>query len=1355
MRFWLFIVLTLIFRCVQSQQMEVVSANSGFFTPENLIKDVFLQDGVQILNIKYTGSKRSVGYFFNGQNAVSMERGIILSTGLVESASNQNLSTNNASSGLSVANTTDPDLLQLASGSTEASLYEIEFIPLADTLRFRYAFASEEYPEFVCQFNDIFAFFLSGPGISGPYSNGGRNIATIPGQANTPVSINTVNSGNPAVANCPARNQNLFRINPFGSTSMVYDGHTVVLTATAVVVPCQRYIIKLAVADNRDNAFDSAVFLEARSFGAGSIKPELITASREEVIKEGCTPGKIVFRSSRKLPSDKIIPLTIQGNAQNGIDYQFLPSQVILPAGQDSLVLTINAIEDNITEGLETLLISFPTSICSRDTFSLSITENDLVPPNLPTDTTICPGRPILLNGTLPITIPQPKTFTDTIDKRISPPLTNVFSPIPVSGVGPTFLGPDMIESVCINVKHRWLDDLDIALVGPDGQFMVLTTDNGGNSNDYLGTCFKPASSIPITSVNDTIRRLFPPSGIVPAAVTQSFFNGSYSPEGKWGDLWPGRNKSNGTWKLSVIDDVAEIPEQAGVICDWSITFKPNFSLNYQWSKDADDPLNPITTLRPKTPGNYFVSATDRFGCTVKDSIQVKFFPGVLPPNPLCTSLSENSVTIGWTQDPTSLGYQLSINGGAFTSIPTGINAFTTNGLSLGQAVQYIVQAQGSGACGNVQDTVVCITRECSSPDVRLDSLIAPSCNGGNNGRVQMNVTGPNGPYTIFLDGKNNTSGRFSGLLANSYPVLIKDRFGCDTSFNIVVPSRPALALSNIQIIKPISCFGENDGILSVSPSGGTPPYRLQWSNGMSGVVATTFSAGDITVVVLDTLGCRLQSPILRLVEPSELVLVVQLDSITCFGSNNGSIRLSANGGTLPYSFSNLPANGSGPIWTNLQPRIYNPQVQDGNGCIARGTKEITDPDKVSIEEEIQKESCDPGGDGRITLILSGGKKPYSIVWSNNSTASTLFNISSGIFQVTVSDQNGCRENKSIFLDNYGLFDLDLQVNSVSCAEREDGKISINPSNGVPPFTYNWQDGNRQSERTGLKSGNYSVTISDFAGCKVDTMILIQPADTLRMSFQKQDPRCFGDSNGKIEFSGTGGKLPYQFSFEGDLFSSKSTFIRLPQGLFLNHSIKDSNGCLAKIDSINLAGKEQLLAEISPQDTTVLYQENIVFESEIQNGVAPFQISWQSLPFDSAYICEGCQRLDFIAEKDIRIRLAVIDANGCKVSTDAKLDVIFPNKILVPTAFSPNGDGENDVFAPLGPPIFKIEAFKIFNTWGGLVFDKSNFSIGSPTLSWDGNYQGRPSDSGVYTWFLIAKGPQGFINLEGNVTLLR
>lgn len=361
-------------------------------TPSQLVEDVLVGSCVEVFNIRFNGvdapttARPGTGSFTNGAlTNLGLGSGIILSTGPVNQIAGP--ASNFQSQALTPNFTTDPDLQAITGiGINNAAVLEFDFIPNGDSISFRYVFGSEEYPEFVCsQFNDAFGFFLSGPGINGPFTNNAINIARVP-DTTTPVSINTVNNGlnnNPIDPTCPAVNSQ-FYVNNTGGSSIVYDGFTAVLTARAAVQCNQVYRIKLAIADASDQIYDSGVFLEAGSFSSVPFVPQLTPgpAIVGNTILESCLELAMdIQRTSCDLSSTETVTLSYGGTAEMGVDLTpAFPTVLEFGPGQDIISIPFFATVD--PDGPETFTISLSTIDCNGNpttaTFEFII---DALPP--------------------------------------------------------------------------------------------------------------------------------------------------------------------------------------------------------------------------------------------------------------------------------------------------------------------------------------------------------------------------------------------------------------------------------------------------------------------------------------------------------------------------------------------------------------------------------------------------------------------------------------------------------------------------------------------------------------------------------------------------------------------------------------------------------------------------------------------------------------------------------------------------------------------------------------------------------------------------------------------------------------
>jgi hypothetical protein len=346
-----------------------------------------------------------------------------------------------------------------------------------------------------------------------------------------PVSINNIhpyndqNSPNPNP--CFPFNAQYYNGNSNTTKQPVYDGYTDIFTATAMVIPCQTYTIKLAIADVFDAAYDSGVFLEARRFRhIRSAGRSGATAGRRWLYRRRCSAATINFTIAQ--PQTQNFPLNYEvfGSATPGVDFTSLPANLFIPAGQTQLSGQYPGLEDGLTEAPEDVFVRVKVDACNWDTVRILIKDNLLVPPVMQ-DTGICiAGTPITLNATVPIQTPPPPTFSNNNSIPIPDNYPAVNSPVNVSGVQPVTLGPGIIRSVCVNLNHSYDDDIDLFLISPGGQVLELTTDNGGSGDNYTNTCFTPSAAVPITF----------PGPQAPASAAP--FTGNFQPEGAWSDLW-------------------------------------------------------------------------------------------------------------------------------------------------------------------------------------------------------------------------------------------------------------------------------------------------------------------------------------------------------------------------------------------------------------------------------------------------------------------------------------------------------------------------------------------------------------------------------------------------------------------------------------------------------------------------------------------------------------------------------------------------------------------------------------------------------------------------------------------------
>ena len=382
----------------------------------------YLVDGVAFSNATVSGFDCSTGYFEGDNLNIDIPSGIVMATGgLIGGASSivpDPTSFNELQGGPGI----DADLSQqleivgaTATNLNDLIIIEFDFETTSDEIVFEYVFASLEYTGYTCsQFNDIFGFFLSGPGINGPFSNNAINLALVPeNEAQTsftdsPVIINTINSGTPSGGDstpCDDIDPNwqdysvFFNSNP-DEDQINFNGYTVPLIATASVVPCETYHIKLAIADVADGALNSGVFLSENSFSSIgiSVNQESEYApyiGNDSTLVEGCMNGEIVFELSDVINTNSVINYVVSGTAESGVDYEDIGSQVIIPAGETQVIIPIVPLYDGVAEGMENLIVTTTISDgCTEEErdYSFNFVDRIELYVDIPSDTAFCPG---------------------------------------------------------------------------------------------------------------------------------------------------------------------------------------------------------------------------------------------------------------------------------------------------------------------------------------------------------------------------------------------------------------------------------------------------------------------------------------------------------------------------------------------------------------------------------------------------------------------------------------------------------------------------------------------------------------------------------------------------------------------------------------------------------------------------------------------------------------------------------------------------------------------------------------------------------------------------------------------------
>ena len=362
-------------------------------------------------------------------------------------------------------------------------------------------------------------------------------------------------------------------------------------------------------------------------------------------------------------------------------------------------------------------------------------------------------------------------------------------------------------------------------------------------------------------------------------------------------------------------------------------------------------------------------------------------------------------------------------------------NTYTLTGLTAGTKRVIVEYPIGS----SIFDTLDFVIEQ-PDPIQNITNKTDVSCNGANDASISFSTFLGNPGYFYSLNGGANqydADGIFSfnNLVAGSYNINIIDVNGCPFNLNpiLITINQPAPLTASIQQT-PTSCFGGNDGIATVLPSGGTSPYSYSWSNASVNQSATGLTTGLYTCTITDANGCIVTQSITVTQPPSALSISTSSSDVSCNGGNNGSATISVGGGTPGYSYSWI--NGASTSTINgLSAGFYNCTVTDANGCtITSGNISVNQPSALTVSTSNTAVSCNGGSNGTATVSPNGGTPGYSYYWSNGQTTQTATGLSSGNYNCTITDANGCTiTSGSIFISQPTNLNSTIQQTSVSC----------------------------------------------------------------------------------------------------------------------------------------------------------------------------------------------------------------------------------------------------------------------------------------------------------------------------------
>ncbi len=1382
------------------QEQEPITVQADIAEQDILNSITSLQTLVTVTNVNCP--QRAYGIFrASDDSELGLNRGLLLTTGDLNWAVGPN---NNGGGGNLNANNNapgDPDLdyLSVTFGdgtlSNDACIIELDVTAFTNEITFEYIFGSEEYPEFVNEFNDIFAFLISGPGINGDPNIGNQlNIAVLPDGSNTIVEINNVNN---------LANWQYFRNNENGRATQ-YDGLTSdflgikkSLTARAAVTPCSTYHLKIAIADRQDFVYDSGVFISEIRGGTPRLAVEF--NSGIDYLIENCTtvPDNVVVQLSNVLDEPASYRVVVGGTAIRGLDYTLnIPDTIVFQPGQTQLSFPISPLNDGLVEGVETIVISLTNDFgCGEVTYTTLTIElrDELVIQIIPDSDTafVCQG------GSATLGVQGAATYFWTPVGIMSDPL----SPSPIATpLADTWVSVQGNVGVCSATDSIFLklinpvisiSALDPVAICQGDQVRLSVSNNVNNTNlswspaETLDDALSPAPTATpeVTTTYIATVRLF--ECIASDSITI--------------DVNPFEFPRIGNDTLICQNYSVQLAEQI----DAQATL-------YNWTPTAglDDPTLSGPVATPETTTTYTLIATSQNGaCADTAQITITVLPAdvdIQQPDTLeiCLGTSVPLRAVTSTGSAERLLWSTTLPGSLSDTI--GLEVTATPDRSATYFARFEV-----GAC-IVFDSVYIRVDSLPASAITADPQKDPYC-PGEIVLLRSPIYEPGDFPDIriqWLPGPGfETADTLWNMVLTTIDTAIYRRVivnrGCtDTAsitLNVVEPPEVTLTPSDTSI-----CPGQSVQLLAE----GYEDYSFRWEpeTGLSctdcpNPVATPTQ--DITYhFIVEVPNCPIgASAVIRVIPPPVVAPIGNRP--LCLGTpvrlNNAADPVSTytwTSSTDPNFISNDPLLAVAPLETTTYTLTASrmgcpPVVANITLTIILPPTAAAGPDQTICEgaAAVLAGSTGGGASAGVWSAASGGGSFNPNAGTLNATYTPP---GQGVFilTLTASDPTGecppASDQMTLTVDPRAEVNAGRDTTLCSGeAVRLNGVIGGSATSAVwtasvPGGVFNPNANTLDAVYTppaGFTSITLTLLTNDPDGpCPAasdDVLITIVPPASVDTGPDRTV--CRNDGVFTLFASGTAAAgIPQAYVWSGPGITPPSDTNRLnvnitpalvsPATYVVTYTYGPGLRCGTARDTVRVTIADAILI-----DDIVAGSDTVLIGSEVTLTVATTPASPTGAMYLWGEVGGGAPQMggpvftvrpapEFMPGSEaeqVTYYLIVKSAEGCTDSLAVTITVVKPS-IDFPNVFTPNGDNLNDVFLPVpGASLVALEYddFKIYNRWGQVVYDgrKNNFQ------GWDGTHNGQPAPSDVYVFRVRFRyrGDAGFQDVKGDLTLIR
>jgi len=1007
------------------------------------------------------------------------------------------------------------------------------------------------------------------------------------------------------------------------------------------------------------------------------------------------------------------------------IDFSSSTAQIF-----DNVAPSINQITTNINCGASSLTFNFSENIlCS----TISTCDLTLTGPGGPYTITGISGNGCNVGGK------QEKTFTVTF----TPPITTGGSfslNLNASACGSVTdlcgnVAPSGSLPFTINLVNATVNTTVAACATPNGTATAVATGGTGNYT-YLWNTNPPQTTATI-------------SNLYAGTYTVTVYDGSCSSvaTGVVGTT------SNMTATITnVVNATCNIANGSATV---NITGGTQ-PLSYQWNTS---PVQTLATVSNLFPGTYTVTVTDANQCTITANAIIT----QLNPPPSANITGTNVLCYGNSTGAANL----TVTGGTTPFTYLWSNGATTQNLSNIPSGTYSVTVTDAAKCTATSSIVI------SQPAAPLTVNVSPThilCNGNSTGAASANVSGGTAPYS-YTWSNGATTQTIQNLSAGNYSIIVSDKNNCTVNQSISINEPPSLTFSLATV--DVLCNGTNTGSANITVTGGTPPYNYTWQpTGIAGNSpnATNLYAGSYSVSVTDNNNCTVNASF-TINEPPLLTVSYTSKDVNCFGGNDGNINISTSGGTQPIFYNWSPNVSSSNIADNLVAGIYSVTVSDNKGCNTVLQININQPPILVLTTTGNDTVC-YGTQVSFGASATGGTPPYVYNWDNGLGNGNSFSVTANTttaYNVTVTDAHLCQiPPQSLTIYVRDLLTVNVSALPDRICEGSQTSLTAVVNGGEPPYSYIWDNSSLSGSTasiTPLQTSVFNITVTDNCGSPAafdSVTVTVFPVPVISFTADKLS----GCEPLLVNFTGLTSAVVQNWIWNfGDPASNTANTSNLqnPSHIFQNsgtYSISltaiTADGCKNTYtisNMIEVYPNPIAMFSATPNPASTSNATVVFYDQSINASSWLWTFGDAGSASNSATVPNPTHT--YSGSGNYNVSLVVESYFGCIDSTSTVIKVNEDFAFWVPSAFTPNDDGINDIFRPKGinvnPDSYNLY---IYDRWGKEIFISSDINYG-----WDGTIYGsdKLAPQGVYVWVIrFNELNEGMVHSYiGRVTLIK